>query len=69
MLLETRNARTIFRLAMACLALFGVLGLVHLPSTVSEDLVDGMRGALIGASIALIYLSFRLQRTGKGDSM
>jgi hypothetical protein len=65
MLLKTRNPRTIFRLAMASLALFGVLGIVHLPATFSEDMVDGMRGALLGASIALLYLAFRLDRKRK----
>ena len=67
MLLKTTNPRTIFRLAMASLALFGVLGIVHLPETVSIDMVDGMRGALLGASIALLYLAFRLGRTRKED--
>ena len=63
MLLAVKHPRTIFRLAMACLALFGVLGLVHRPSMISEDLVDAARGALLGATIVLVYLTFRLQRT------
>ena len=62
MLLKTTNPRTIFRLAMASLALFGLLGIVHLPEAFSEDLVDGTRGALLGATIALLYLTFRLKR-------
>jgi hypothetical protein len=62
MLLKTTNPRTLFRFAMASLALFGVLGMVHLPATVSEDIVDGTRGALLGATIALLYLAFHLQR-------
>ena len=65
MLLKNTNARTIFRLAMAALALFGVLGMVHLSPTVSEDLVDGIRGALLGASIALLYLAFRARRIAR----
>ena len=67
MLLKTNNPRTIFRLAMASLALFGVLGIVHLPETFSDDMVDGMRGALLGASIAFLYLAFRLGRKQKTD--
>ena len=58
MLLERNNPRMIFRLAMASLALFGLLGIVHLPATFSENMVDGMRGALLGATIALLYLAF-----------
>ena len=58
MLLKTTHPRTIFRLAMASLALFGVLGIVHLPESFREDVVDGIRGALLGASIALLYLAF-----------
>ena len=67
MLLKTNNSRMIFRLAMACLALFGILGIVHPASTFSEDVLDGTRGALIGASIALLYLAFRVERTRKGN--
>ena len=67
MLLKTTNPRTIFRLAMTSLALFGLLGIVHLPATFSEDMVDGMRGALLGATIALLYLTFHLRRKRKGD--
>ena len=62
MLLKTKNPHTIFRLAMASLALFGLLGMVHLPKTFSEDMVDGMRGVLLGATIALLYLAFRARR-------
>ena len=67
MLLKTTNPRTIFRLAMASLALFGLLGIVHLPATFSEDMVDGMRGALLGATIALLYLVFHVRRKRNGD--
>ena len=62
MLLKVKNPRTIFRLAMVCLALFGALGLPSLASRFSEDLLDGMRGALLGATVVLIYLTFRLER-------
>jgi hypothetical protein len=42
--------------------LFGGLGMPSLSSRVSEDLLDGVRGALLGAAVVLIYLTFRLQR-------
>ena len=61
MLLKVKSPRTIFRLAMMCLALFGGLGIPSLSSRFSEDLLDGMR-ALLGATVVLIYLTFRLQR-------
>ena len=67
MLLEMKHPRPIFRLAMACLALFGGLGFVHPLSTSSEDLLDATRGALLGATIVLIYLTFRLQRKRESD--
>ena len=61
MLLDVKNSRTIFRVAMICLALFGVLGMPRVSSAFGEGLLDGMRGALLGASVALIYLTFRLR--------
>ena len=67
MLLETTNPRTIVRLAMASLAVFGLLGIVHLPESFGERMVDGLRGALLGASIALLYLAFRLDRKRRSD--
>jgi hypothetical protein len=67
MLLETNNPRTIFRLAMASLALFGVLGIVHLPATLGENMVDGIRGLFLGVAIALLYLAFRLERERKKE--
>lgn len=62
MLLKMKTPLTIFRVAMLCLALFGGLGIPRLSSAFSEDLLDGMRGALLGATIVLIYLTFRLRR-------
>lgn len=67
MLVKTTNPRTMFRFAMAFLALFGVLGIVHLPARFSEDMVDGVRGAALGASIAILYLALRLERKRKND--
>jgi hypothetical protein len=62
MLLKVKSPRTIFRAAMMCVALCGGLGIPSLSSRVSEDLLDGVRGALLGAAVVLIYLTFRLQR-------
>jgi hypothetical protein len=62
MLLKTTNPRTIFSAAMTCLALFGALGIPSVSSRFTEGLFDGMRGALLGATVALIYLTFRLKR-------
>ena len=61
MLLKVRTPRTMFRAAMLSLALCGILGMPSLAAKFSEDLVDGVRGALLGATVALIYLTFRLQ--------
>ena len=66
MLLKVRTPRTIFRAAMVCLALFAGLGIPSLASKFGEDTLDGVRGALLGATITLIYLTFRLQRS-RGD--
>ena len=62
MLLKVKNPRTIFRVAMVCLAVFGSLGIPALASSFNEDLLDGIRGGLLGATVVLIYLTFRLQR-------
>jgi hypothetical protein len=62
MLLKVKNPRTLFRLAMGCLAIFGLLGMLHpASSSFNEGVVDGARGALLGAAVALIWLTFRLQ--------
>jgi hypothetical protein len=59
MLLKMNSPRTLSRLALGALALFGVLGMLHPSSSFGEGLVDGMRGALLGATIALVYLTSR----------
>lgn len=59
MLLRNTTPQAIFRIAYACLALFGLLGMPSLSSHVGEDVLDGMRGALIGATIAFMFLGFR----------
>jgi hypothetical protein len=68
MLLKVKSPRTIFRAAMVCLALFGVLGFSRLSSSIDGDLLDGMRGALLGATLVLIHLTFRLRRQREGDA-
>lgn len=67
MLLKVKNPRTIFRVAMLCLAVFASLGMPMLASRFNEDLLDGLRGALLGATVVLIYLTFRLQRAREND--
>ena len=62
MLLKARNPRTLFRLGLATLALFGILGMIHPDGRFNEGVVDGVRGALIGASIALLFFAFRAER-------
>ena len=62
MLLKAKNPRTIFRVAFACLALSGVLGIPSVSASLGVDLVDALRGALLGATVALLYFAFRLQR-------
>ena len=68
MLLKAKTPRTMFRAAMLSLALFGCFGMPSLASKLNEDLVDGVRGALLGATVALIYLTFRLQRKRDGGA-
>ena len=67
MLLKVKSPRTIVRVAMVCLAVFGGLGIPALASTFNEDVLDGIRGALLGATVALIYLTFRLQRAQRHE--
>lgn len=68
MLLKTKSPRWIFRVAMMCLALFGILGMPSASSTFSEDLLDGVRGALLGATMVFVYLTFRLRKRENGAS-
>jgi hypothetical protein len=67
MLLKSRNPRTVWRIAMVCLLAFFALPLVtrSLPST-WQDLIDGVRGALLGATLALMAVSGVLKRRGGG---
>jgi hypothetical protein len=69
MLLKTTKPRTIFFAATACLAVFGLMGMPSLSSMFDESLFDGVRGALLGASIGLVYLTFRLKRSETSGRM
>ncbi len=60
---------TILRIAMLCLLLFSLLGYAAGRATgFREDVVDGVRGLLLGMQLALVFWYFRLpgaERCGK----
>jgi hypothetical protein len=62
------DPKTIFRLGMLCL-LISILAprLLHPASGFGQDLLDGARGVLLGASLALSLWALRLgaRRGGK----
>ena len=63
LLKQGRDPSTLWRWAMVCLLAFFALTLVaRVVPSASEDLVDGIRGALLGATIALIVLAGVLKR-------
>lgn len=68
MVFKLTNPRSIFRAAAACLALFGILGIPRVASSFGEGMLDGARGALLGAAVGLLYLMFRRQRTPEKES-
>ena len=69
LLRNSRNQRAVFRTAMATLLGFFVLPLVAHPTTTYWiDIMDGVRGALLGAAIALIAVSGVLKRRNSGDA-
>ena len=54
---------TLWRSAMVCLLAFFALPLVtRVMPVATEDLVDGIRGALLGAALGLMVLSGVLNR-------
>jgi hypothetical protein len=63
MLFKVKNPRTLFRLSLSALALFGVLGMIHPAASFTEGFVDGARGTLLGACITLLFLASRAQRS------
>ena len=66
MLLKKFSSRALIRVAMSFLLSFYVLGVVarFAPPSAGlwEGLFDGVRGALMGIAIALIFLGFRARR-------
>ena len=64
--LNTTRPQSLFRVAMACLALFGILGMPRFSSAMDESWLDALRGALLGATLVLLHLAFRLKRKSDG---
>jgi hypothetical protein len=63
--LRTIRSRVLFNASMVSLLLFSALPLLVRPfPSVPVDLIDGVRGALLGATIALVFLFFRSRRGG-----
>jgi hypothetical protein len=72
LLKQGRRPSTLWRWAMVCLLAFFALTLVaRVTPLASEDLVDGIRGALLGATLALMVLSGVLKRriAASGDRL
>ena len=69
MLLHTGRPRALFRASMVSLILFNALPLLLRPfPSVPVDIIDGIRGALLGATLALIFLFFRSRRSEQGGA-
>jgi hypothetical protein len=65
MLLRTGRSRTLFKASMVSLILFNAVPLLLRPfPSVPVDVIDAVRGALLGATIALVFLFFRSRRLG-----
>lgn len=63
MLKQGRNPSTLWRWAMVCLlAFFALPMLTRVVPLASPDLVDGIRGALLGATLGLMVLTGVLKR-------
>ena len=62
MLLPVKDPRTLTRFSLIALALFGILGMVDAAGGFGEGILDGVRGALIGAAIAFLFLASRAHR-------
>ena len=67
MLLNRARSGILFRASMVSLILFNALPLLlrKFPS-VPVDIIDAARGALLGATIGLVYLFFRSRRVEQG---
>jgi len=67
LLKQGRNPRNVWRMAMVCLLVFFALPLITRSAPPSwQDLIDGVRGALLGATLALLAVTMVLKRRGGG---
>lgn len=65
-MLLKKNPRVVWRLAMLCLLAFFTMNLVaHYSPPAHEDLLDGVRGALLGAAIGLVIVVGVIKRRGE----
>jgi hypothetical protein len=67
-MLLKKNARFVWRLAMLCLLAFSTMNVIarYTPQT-SQDLLDGVRGALLGAALGLVFVAGVIKRRdGRG---
>jgi len=63
LLQQGRNPSTLWRWAMVCLLAFFALPMAtRLVPLASPDLVDGIRGALLGATLGLMVVTGVLKR-------
>lgn len=63
LLKQGRNPSTLWRWAMVCLlAFFALPLLMRIVPLASPDLVDGIRGALLGVTLGLMVLTGVLKR-------
>lgn len=54
---------TLLRLGMACIAIGPILPrFVHPATTAGVDLLDGVRGLMLGLAIGFLFLFFRARR-------
>lgn len=69
MLLNSVRSGILFKVSMVSLILFNALPLLRRPfPSLSVDIIDGARGALLGATVALLYLFFRSRRVEQGGA-
>jgi len=56
-MLSGKNPRTVLRLAMLCLLAFFALNVVaHYAPPARQDMLDGIRGVVLGATIGLFLV-------------
>jgi hypothetical protein len=64
-MLLRKNPRVVWRLAMLCLLAFFTMNIVaRYAPPAGEDLLDGIRGALLGAAIGLVIVVGVIKRRG-----